>query len=168
MLKDRKVDGHKGDFGKVGIIGGSQGMCGSVILSAKASLRTGSGLVYNFCKKDIFDIMQIKSLENIVVPIEKLKDKVLDLDAIAIGMGMGRGYENLWIIEYLVENLKKPIIIDADAIYLSKNIKQKIYERDNIILTPHVKEFEYFTDITVEDRKKLVLSFLVKQIVIIY
>ena len=112
LILNRKDDGHKGDFGKVGIIGGSIGMCGSVDLCAKASLRTGSGLVYNICPNSISDILQIKAVENIVLPIsddnkgcftfryiDEIIDKISNLDAIAIGCGLGRNEENAKILE---------------------------------------------------------------------
>ena len=70
--------------------------CGSVDLCAKASLRTGSGLVYNICPNSISDILQIKAVENIVLPIsddnkgcftfryiDEIIDKISNLDAIA-------------------------------------------------------------------------------------
>lgn len=162
MLRPRNENYHKGNFGRVAIVGGSVGMCGSITLCAMASLRTGSGLVYNFCKDEIFDIMQIKSLENIVVNINKLEQRLESLDAIAIGCGMGRNLEDLRIIERIIDNFNKPIVLDADALFLTKPIRDKVYKKSNIILTPHTGEFEYFTDIKVEDRLKCVKEFFNK------
>lgn len=167
LMLDRKVDGHKGDFGKVGIIGGSIGMCGSVDLCAKASLRTGSGLVYNICPNSISDILQIKAVENIILPItdddsgcfifkyiDEIIEKIENLDAIAIGCGLGRNEENRKIIEMIIKNFQKPIVIDADAIFFLKDIKSDILNRDNIIITPHEVEFSRMSSYDLEDIKK--------------
>lgn len=69
LQKNRDIYGNKTDFGKVAIIGGSYGMCGSVDLCAKSALRTGSGLVYNIAPRKICDILQIKAVENIILPV---------------------------------------------------------------------------------------------------
>lgn len=167
LILNRKDDGHKGDFGKVGIIGGSIGMCGSVDLCAKASLRTGSGLVYNICPNSISDILQIKAVENIVLPIsddnkgcftfryiDEIIDKISNLDAIAIGCGLGRNKENAKILEMIVKNFKKPIVIDADAIFFLRNIKAEILNRDNIVITPHEVEFSRFSSYDLKNIKE--------------
>ncbi len=46
LYKERKKNSHKGDYGNVLITGGSYGKIGSVLLTATAALRTGTGLVY--------------------------------------------------------------------------------------------------------------------------
>ena len=167
LMLNRKDYGHKGDFGKVGIIGGSIGMCGSVDLCAKASLRTGSGLVYNICPNSISDILQIKAVENIVLPIsddnkgcfifkyiDEMIDKMSNLDAIAIGCGLGRNEENAKILEIIVKNFKKPIVIDADAIFFLRNIKAEILNRNNIVITPHEVEFSRFSSYDLKNIKE--------------
>ena len=53
-------------------------------------------------------------------------DKMSNLDAIAIGCGLGRNEENAKILEIIVKNFKKPIVIDADAIFFLRNIKAEI------------------------------------------
>lgn len=167
LMLNRKDDGNKGDFGKVGIIGGSVGMCGSVDLCAKASLRTGSGLVYNICPNSISNILQIKAVENIVLSIpddnrgcfilkyvDEIIEKIKNLDAIAIGCGLGRNEENRKILEMIIKNFQKPIVIDADAIFFLKDIKSDILNRDNIIITPHEIEFSRMSLYDLEDIKK--------------
>lgn len=167
LMLDRKDDGHKGDFGKVGIIGGSIGMCGSVDLCAKASLRTGSGLVYNICPNSISDILQIKAVENIVLPItddnkgyfilryaDEIIEKIKNLDAIAIGCGLGRNEENLKILEKIIKHFQGPIVIDADAIFFINNIKSEILNRNNIVITPHEVEFSRFSSYDLNEIKK--------------
>lgn len=164
LLTKRDLDGHKGIFGKVGIIGGSVGMCGSVDLNAKASLRMGSGLVYNICPKTISEILQIKAVENIILPvedfengffvkgsIEEILNRIDGLDALAIGCGMGKREDNISIIGEILNKFEKPIIFDGDGIFYLKYFKDILKDRENIILTPHIKEFSDFSDIDLDE-----------------
>lgn len=159
LMIDRFDDGHKGTFGKVGIIGGSIGMCGSVDLCAKSALRTGSGLVYNICPVSISSILQIKAVENIILPVnddnkgyfifkyvDEINEKIKNLDAIAIGCGFGRNVENVQILESIIRNFQKPIVMDADALFYLKDIRDDILNRENIVVTPHEAEFSKFSD----------------------
>lgn len=170
FLNKRNKDTHKGDYGKVAIIAGKKGMTGSAYLSSNASLRMGSGLVYNIVPSDIMDIMSIKYVEIIAKTFDSLSDmdKFLEkMDAIAIGPGMGLSSREERILESVL-NIKKNIVIDADAITnLSKNIKllekRKPY---TTILTPHNAEFSrlcgYSIDEIKNNRIKIAKDFALK------
>lgn len=163
IFKERDLNGHKGTFGKVGIIGGSVGMSGSVYLCAKSALRCGSGLVYNVCPKSISEILQLKSIENIILPVEDLGkgrftleylDYLIDylklFDSIAIGCGLGKDDCNSIILERIIDNFTGSIVIDADAIFYYKNLVEKFSYRDNIILTPHSYEFSALSGLDID------------------
>ena len=124
-------------------------------------------MVYNICPNSISDILQIKAVENIVLPIsddnkgcftfryiDEIIDKISNLDAIAIGCGLGRNEENAKILEMIVKNFKKPIVIDADAIFFLRNIKAEILNRDNIVITPHEVEFSRFSSYDLKNIKE--------------
>ena len=101
-IKKRDPFSNKGNYGRVCIVGGSNGMCGSVYLASMAALRCGSGLVYTIVPEVISEIMQIKSVENIILPLEcddkKLSDNsisqvleyISNKNCVAIGCGMGK------------------------------------------------------------------------------
>lgn len=159
-LLKRDRYGHKGNYGKICIIGGSEGMLGSVYMSGLAAFRTGSGLVYNMVPRGISDLLQIKAIEQIVISIEDegkkhfskasinpMIKRVNDFDALAIGPGMGRHPDNLKIIDAVLESFKGHLVIDADglnALALDKSVLLKAQKRP--ILTPHLKEFERLVD----------------------
>lgn len=166
-FKDRNKNSHKGIYGKIGIIGGSIGMCGSVYMSALAALKTGSGLVYNLVPKSISNIMQIKSIENIIIPIEdyngcfcinsikQILKTVTNYDAIAIGPGMGDFLDGNMFINELINNYNKNIIIDADGINaISKNPDILENNNKNIVLTPHLKEMSRLSGYTITEIEK--------------
>lgn len=177
LLKKRNLYSHKGDFGKVCVIGGSTGMCGSVYLSAISALRTGSGLVYNISPKSICDILQIKSTENIIIPVDDFSkghfifenidfilEKIKNFDALAIGPGMGKYKENKVILENILKNFLKPIVIDADCLFYFKDLINDFSKRDNIVLTPHAFEFSNLSDYDLnfinENRKESLDKFI--------
>lgn len=144
-LKERDCKGHKGSFGKVGIIAGSKGMVGSVYLSSMAALRSGSGLVYTGVCEEIFEIMQIKCIENIIkmIDFEDLNslNKFYDnLDALGVGPGL-RNVMNLKTLEHILKTFFKSIVIDADGLNTISEDISILSKNKNLILTPHEGEF---------------------------
>ncbi len=86
LLAPRQRDAHKGDFGSVGVIGGSGGMVGAVILAARAALRIGAGRVYADClgAPDLrLDPLQPELM------LRPEKDFPAPLDALVVGCGLG-------------------------------------------------------------------------------
>lgn len=148
ILQKRKDNSHKGTYGKVGIIAGSKGMTGSAFLASNASLKSGSGLVYNIVDSDIFDIMSIKYVEVIAKCFEnneKLRIFLNTLDSICIGPGIGTDNKNE-LLRMTVE-VNKPLLIDADGLnILSKDINLLNKRSAPTVLTPHLKEFSRLTN----------------------
>lgn len=151
MLLPRPADGHKGTFGRIGIIGASKGMLGSVILSSKAALRTGSGIVYTIVPESISDIAQIKSTENIVLPVEggdgsfnlksipTLKEIVSKHDAFAFGPGIGKHEDIAAILSALLDS-ETNIIVDADGLNAMAGKLEILRGSGNLCITPHPLE----------------------------
>ncbi|OLR65246.1 NAD(P)H-hydrate dehydratase [Peptoniphilus porci] len=175
LWKNREEDTHKGDFGKIAIVGGSLGMTGSSYLSSNAALKAGAGLVYNIVPREIFDLMSIKYIEPIAKTffnLEEMEKFLTGLDAIAMGPGMGLGEYAKAVFEKVIK-MKKNLLIDADGLnILSKNL-ELLDERKNFttILTPHEGEFARLTELSLEEiknnREKVALDFAKKHKVIL-
>lgn len=139
---------HKGLQGHALIIGGSYGKIGSVVLSSKACLKTGAGLVTSFIPKCGYDIMQISIPEVMVITdkeFEFISDIKIDIKpkAIGIGMGMGLTLTTLKCFHTFLTQNTVPLVIDADGInILAKNNDCIPLLVKNTILTPHLKELE--------------------------
>lgn len=165
ILIDRKEDSNKGSYGRVGIIAGSKGMVGAAYLSSKASLRTGSGLVYSIVPESISTILQVKSIENIIKSFGDLnsdgftRNSILDIleycksmDAIAIGPGIGVDEDNVELVEQLLHTIQAPIVLDADGINCVSNKKSILLNRNNkLIITPHPGELSRLINISIEE-----------------
>lgn len=175
LWKNRDDFGHKGDFGKIGILGGSMGMTGSSFLSSNAAIRSGAGLVYNIVPREIFEIMSIKFVEPIAKTFDDIEgmEKFLEgLDLIAMGPGMGLGSYAKTVFERTIK-IEKKLLIDADGLnLLSKNLNLLEERKDfSTILTPHEGEFARITGISLEEiknnREKLAVDFAKKHKVIL-
>ena len=83
-----------------------------------------------------------------------------NMDSICIGMGLGESDEYKNIINYILEKYKCPIIIDADGLNtLSKMSNYKLGE--NVVLTPHLKEFSRLINKDISDIKEHLIEYAV-------
>jgi hydroxyethylthiazole kinase-like uncharacterized protein yjeF len=146
IFPKRKLDSHKGDYGKVFILAGSPGMLGAAILASRAALRCGAGLVYLGAPRSQRDIVNLATPEVIVIGGDSAGDFLtasLNADAVAIGPGLGQRSN---IAKDLLSRLsrakyKKPVILDADAITAYQNDLHALARLNlNLILTPHPGE----------------------------
>lgn len=147
-------------------MGGSIGMSGSIYLSSMASLRTGAGLVYIICPKSICKILQIKSTEQIILPInadsftykEEYMDRICsyikDKDILAIGPGMGQDESLNLLISSVLDKFSGKIIIDADGLNAISYNTDILKSSGKVVLTPHLKEFERLTNLSIDDINK--------------
>ncbi len=130
---------HKGDFGRVMLIGGSKGKMGSIILSSMAALRTGSGLVVCNPPESENYLVQIACSE---LMVENDSTDLEKYDAIGIGPGWGVDISESHYKDLLTK-YQKPVVIDADGINLISKYPRLLESLPKgSILTPHLKEFE--------------------------
>lgn len=164
LLGKRDLDTHKGNYGRVGIIGGSTGYTGAPYLSSMAALRAGSGYVFALVPQGIQAIMSIKLTEAIIRPVydnktssftmESLQDVlkyIKEMDALAIGPGMGIDADRIYLVKEIIKNARVPLVLDADAINcISSNPKMLKNHKSTIIATPHPGEMAKLLDISIE------------------
>ncbi len=154
LIPKRALDTHKGEEGKILLIGGNIGYTGAITMSAKASTKAGASLVFVGVPKENISsvsgllVEQIKyslpSKDGFITSIENIN--LEEFDAIGIGMGFGIYEEGLKVIEYIVNNFNKPILIDADGLnIISKYKALGLLEKENIVITPHIGEFSRLT-----------------------
>lgn len=173
-------DLHKGTAGRVLCIGGSLGLSGSIILSAKAALRTGAGLVTIALPKEIGNIAATASLETMTAYCSSTKGQLnkkswlnilplaVKTDNIVFGPGIGRSKDIPFLLKKILE-LKKPTVIDADGLhaFLKLTVKQK----SPIVLTPHIGEMAILTSKPIPDnfeaRKKIAIQYALEKKIIL-
>ena len=142
----RIPDSHKGTYGKVLLIVGSKGMSGAALLCARAAYTTGAGLVQIYTHEDNRVIIQ-KSLPEAIVTTyteydeNKLKQMLEWADVVGIGSGLGMSETAEKLVKYTIQYSSIPCVVDADALNLiAKDISILQYIKQEMILTPHMKE----------------------------
>lgn len=161
-LPGRKTDGHKGDFGKLLVVGGTVGYTGAPYLTASAAVRSGCGLVFLGVPETVWQIEAAKCVSSMPFPLpektdlltkrpvlatdkalHKLEEKLTACDVLALGPGMGREAQTEQLILELLRRMEKPVVLDADGINaLAGHIDVLDRRKGRItILTPHDGEF---------------------------
>ncbi len=140
---------HKGNFGHALLIAGSYGKMGAAILSARACMRSGVGLLTCHIPECGYDILQSSVPEAMVLTdlnaafSTKVVDDLAKYKSISIGPGIGSAPATTTMLREILEIYRNPVILDADAlncIASQKELFQLIPAGS--ILTPHPKEFE--------------------------
>ncbi len=149
----RKEDSHKGDNGRILIVGGSEEYTGAVLLAAMAALRSGADIVTIAAPEKVAWALNCLSPDLITVKfkgerfLEKHVKEVAELassfDVVLLGNGMARDESTMRFVKKLVPMLKQKLVVDADALKAlgSPNIPVK-----NAILTPHSGELQSLLD----------------------
>lgn len=151
LINPRSKFSHKGSYGHALLIAGSLGMAGASILAARATLRSGVGLLSVYTPQCNNTILQIGVPEAMTIPnnnkthLEESPDTE-KYEAIGIGPGLGTKDETKKAFFKLIEQCNIPIVIDADALNILAKHTEKIKSLSpNCIITPHSGEFARFT-----------------------
>lgn len=154
-LPERQADSHKGDYGRVLLIGGSQGMAGAIALAGMACLRSGAGLVH---------LAIPRAIQTTVASFEpaymthglsddllgrfsqraraKLRPLIEVADVVALGPGIARSVDVQRLVVELYQSVSRPMVVDADALYsLGRHRATLLHLPAARVLTPHPGEF---------------------------
>ena len=148
VLPRRKRDSHKGDYGRVLILAGSVGYTGAPVLAASGAVRGGAGLVSLGVPDEIWPITAVKCLEAMPFPLPARYEDILrrasSCEGVLIGPGLGRAPRTERLVRSLLEDLKVPVVLDADGINaLDGHIDSLDGRRAPTILTPHAGAATY-------------------------
>lgn len=152
LYRARKLFAHKGNFGHSLLIAGSYGKMGAAVLSAKACLHSGTGLLTCSIPKCGYVVMQTAVPEAMVLTDEnekvltQLPDEIEKYDAIGIGPGIGTSEPTQKLLSFIVRRYLKPLVIDADGLNCISLHQELLNQLPPFsILTPHPKEFDRLT-----------------------
>jgi NAD(P)H-hydrate epimerase len=167
--KPRSPSAHKGDFGRLLVVGGSEVFSGAPTLVSLGALRTGVDIVYLAApSKTAYaissispDLITVKLDGNHLKPtnVETLKPYLNVVDAVAMGPGLGLNPETVDFVELCVEEIEKagkPLLLDADGLKAFAKFKKPL--RVPLVLTPHAGEFTILTgEILPENQEERIL-----------
>ncbi len=168
LLPPRSADSHKGDYGKVLLVGGSRGMSGAIALAGMACLRSGAGLVTLAVPHVCLDVVASFEPSYMTVPLpcdewgrltvaaqEPLAELADSATCIACGPGLGRTQRVTDVVAWMYQVLPQPIIFDADALFALAERRDRLDEPAGPrILTPHLGEFKRLAGEQNLDREK--------------
>ena len=154
--KSRRPEAHKGEFGRLLVIGGSSTFSGAPALASLAALRTGVDLVTIASPEQT--AIAVSSMSPALITV-KLKGKRLSSNnisvihnqlesatALILGPGLGLHYETKEAVNEIIKQVEKihiPMLLDADGIKAFADFKRKL--ECPVVLTPHAKEYEILT-----------------------
>lgn len=151
---NRPDDSNKGTLGSLLCICGSYGMAGAAIMAGKAALRCGIGLLKIAVPKSIYPVCATNILESVYYPLEETSNGVISSkntdfllemceksSAVVIGCGLSVCDDTKNLVQSVITNCKKPLVIDADALNCICN-KPEILKnlKAPAIITPHPGE----------------------------
>ncbi len=154
VLPPRHPNTHKGNYGRVLIIGGAPGMSGAAIMAGKAALRTGAGLAQVALPQSLNIAIEASTLEVMSFPLPEtdagtialealnvLSSRLEWADVIAVGCGISRNEQTQTFVRQLVAQVDKPMVIDADGIIALAGHSEILLQRKSLtVLTPHPGE----------------------------
>ena len=164
LIPMRLSSANKGSCGRVSIIAGSKGMTGAAALSALGALRSGAGLVTALTPSSEQPILAVKLTEAMTVPLphengiisaaaaDTVLESIQNADAVVFGPGLGKGRGILPLLERIITEFTKTLIIDADGINaLSSNIDILNRKKCSVILTPHPGEMSRLSGLSISE-----------------
>lgn len=160
---------HKGNFGHALIVAGSYGKIGAAVLSSRACLRAGAGLLTTYIPSCGYHIMQTAFPEAMVMTDNteheiSIIPETNQFNALAIGPGIGTSTATQHALrEFLIDEkmqlVKHTLVLDADALNIISMHKELLRLLPaGSILTPHPKEFERLFGRTANDFKRMQLQ----------
>ena len=163
-LPPRGREDHKGDYGRVLVVGGSIGMPGAVALAANAALRGGAGLVTFAAPRVVQPVIAALSPCATSVPLacdedgqlapealRQMRSAADKADVLAVGPGLAVGTRQQELVREAME-IGLPVVLDADGLNnLARMNDWPQLRRGPLVLTPHPGEFSRLTGSTIED-----------------
>ncbi|MDO4536363.1 MAG: NAD(P)H-hydrate dehydratase [Clostridium perfringens] len=174
IIKKRNKYSHKGDFGRVAVIAGSEKYTGAAYLASQGAVKSGAGLVTLCTNKAIVNILQSKMAEAMTMSYEDSGfEKIIDnSDSIAIGPGMGNSETIFNLVKDILSKEGCPVVIDADGLNVLKdNLEILKNSKRQIVITPHMGEMSRLIGVPskdiIENRIDIAVDFAKKYGVIV-
>ena len=152
-IPKREHNSHKGNFGRVLVLGGSEGMGGAAILSSEASLYSGAGLTHLYTHPTNVEASLKRNPEIMSLGINSNFEIPHNIDVLVCGPGLGDDSWSKDVYEKIFQNKNvNTIILDAGALsFINKFIKNILELESELILTPHPGEASKLLDVSIEE-----------------
>lgn len=155
LLPGRRPDTHKGDYGKILVVGGSTGLTGAAVMASESALAAGAGMVTAGVPQSLNTVFETKMTEAMTRPlpdgatgaiqpeaVEVVAEMLeRDIDVLALGPGLGAHPGTREFVLKLAGRVKKPLVIDADGLNAFEQNAQALAAIEApVVITPHPGE----------------------------
>ncbi len=161
LLPKHPENAHKYSVGTLLCITGSDRMTGAAILCAKGALLSGAGLIYQSSPAYALGILQSALYEPVFLSNEQsaVKEYLKKAKAVVFGCGLEKSSHNTRLLEYILNECKIPVVIDASGIAMLDELVGTCILGENVVLTPHEGEMARLTHKSVTNREAAVREF---------
>lgn len=154
ILPKRPENSHKGTFGHVLNVAGSEFYTGAAYFSCVSPLKVGCGKVTLLAEQDILKTVSVLSPDIILMPLKNFKKETIgQYQVVSIGCGLSQSKNAVKLFKKIIELVHKtqiPLIIDADGLNILSKM-ETIKFADNTILTPHPTELARLMGVSTEE-----------------
>ena len=159
VIEPRPRVSHKGNFGKVLLIGGSYPYNGAIILSALASVHAGAGLVTVATEKDNICALHSQLPEAMAFDLydfSLLKQQIELADVLLIGPGLGESVLATKILDLVLTGVQphQSLVMDGSALNLLAQESSVHWRTQRLVLTPHQKEWERLSGLAISEQNE--------------
>lgn len=164
LIPRRRLDAHKGDFGRVLVVAGSVGHSGAAVLATLGALRAGAGLVTLGVPAALYPIVGPAVIEGMPLPLPdhdgalaaEAADRILELagsaDVVACGPGLTTLPGPSAVVRRLLAECPRPLVLDADALnIMAATPARPPASKTQRVMTPHPGEMARLLEARTED-----------------
>ena len=156
VIRERPLDSHKGDYGRLLLIGGTYPYGGAIIMAALAAVNSGAGLVTVATDRENIAPLHSHLPEAMAFDIEeqdRLTEQLAKSDLVLIGPGLAENQLGLDILQSVVQTVAEQqiLIVDGGAISLFSKAALP-FPKAQTVFTPHQKEWEGLSGLNLSDQ----------------
>ncbi|MFS9316536.1 NAD(P)H-hydrate dehydratase [Streptococcus infantis] len=156
VIIERPRSSHKGDYGRLLLIGGTYPYGGAIIMAALGAVRSGAGLVTVATEKENIPALHSHLPEAMAFAVtdqELLTEQIAKAGAILLGPGLKDNELGAHLVELVFERVQphQVLILDGGAISLYTRLALPLTQAQ-LVFTPHQKEWEAMSGLAIEDQ----------------
>lgn len=157
VITERKRASHKGDYGRLLLIGGLYPYGGAIIMAAKAAVYSGAGLVTVATEKDNIGPLHAQLPEAMAFSVDDqdlFLHHIRAAEIILIGSGLSENSKAETLFDTVMKEVSEEqvLILDGSALNLMAKGKKQVKKGQNLVLTPHQKEWERLSGLAIENQ----------------
>lgn len=158
VIIERSRSSHKGDYGRLLLLGGTYPYGGAIIMAALAAVKSGAGLVTVGTDRENIPALHSHLPEPMAFSLQDqqlLKEQLEKAEVVLLGPGLGDNAFGEDLVKQVFAGLKQNqiLIVDGGALTILARTSLS-FPSSQLILTPHQKEWEKLSGITIEKQKE--------------